>query len=458
MNKPAENKMGVMPENKLLLNMAVPMMLSMLVQALYNIVDSIFVSKLSQDALNAVSLAFPVQNLMIAVGAGTAVGINALLSRSLGQKDQDRADKTAMNGILLALISAVVFTVVGLFGARLFFSIQTDIQGIVDYGTDYLMVICGVCIGIFMQVTFERLLQSTGRTIYSMITQGPGAIINIILDPILIFGLFGAPRLEVLGAAIATVIGQCVAAVLALIFNLKRNPDINLSWKGLRPATDIITGLSSVGLPSIIMQSVGSVMVFGMNKILLGFTDTATAVFGIYFKLQSFIFMPIFGLNSGVIPIVAYNYGARKPVRIMKTYKLAIGYAVAIMCVGVVIFQSIPELLLSLFTEADGSAEELIAVGVPALRTISFHFPVAAYCIMTGAMFQALGHGVLSLINSVIRQLVILLPAAFILSVIGGLDAIWFSFLFAEVGSLIVSTLFIARVYKGQIKPLYGEK
>lgn len=458
MNKPAENKMGVMPENKLLLNMAVPMMLSMLVQALYNIVDSIFVSKLSQDALNAVSLAFPVQNLMIAVGAGTAVGINALLSRSLGQKDQDRADKTAMNGILLALISAVVFTVVGLFGARLFFSIQTDIQGIVDYGTDYLMVICGVCIGIFMQVTFERLLQSTGRTFYSMITQGTGAIINIILDPILIFGLFGAPRLEVLGAAIATVIGQCVAAVLALIFNLKRNPDINLSWKGLRPDKDIIKGIYSVGLPSIIMQSVGSVMVFGMNKILLGFTDTATAVFGIYFKLQSFIFMPIFGLNSGVIPIVAYNYGARKPVRIMKTYKLAIGYAVAIMCVGVVIFQSIPELLLSLFTEADGSAEELIAVGVPALRTISFHFPVAAYCIMTGAMFQALGHGVLSLINSVIRQLVILLPAAFILSVIGGLDAIWFSFLFAEVGSLIVSTLFIARVYKGQIKPLYGEK
>lgn len=450
--------MGVMPENKLLLNMAVPMMLSMLVQALYNIVDSIFVSKLSQDALNAVSLAFPVQNLMIAVGAGTAVGINALLSRSLGQKDQDRADKTAMNGILLALISAVVFTVVGLFGARLFFSIQTDIQGIVDYGTDYLMVICGVCIGIFMQVTFERLLQSTGRTFYSMITQGTGAIINIILDPILIFGLFGAPRLEVLGAAIATVIGQCVAAVLALIFNLKRNPDINLSWKGLRPDKDIIKGIYSVGLPSIIMQSVGSVMVFGMNKILLGFTDTATAVFGIYFKLQSFIFMPIFGLNSGVIPIVAYNYGARKPVRIMKTYKLAIGYAVAIMCVGVVIFQSIPELLLSLFTEADGSAEELIAVGVPALRTISFHFPVAAYCIMTGAMFQALGHGVLSLINSVIRQLVILLPAAFILSVIGGLDAIWFSFLFAEVGSLIVSTLFIARVYKGQIKPLYGEK
>jgi len=456
MSQPAENKMGVMPENKLLLNMAVPMMLSMLVQALYNIVDSVFVSKLSQDALNAVSLAFPVQNLMIAVGAGTAVGINALLSRSLGQKNQVRADKTAMNGVFLALCSAAVFTIIGLFGARAFFAIQTDIQGIVNYGADYLSIVCGCCIGIFMQVTFERLLQSTGRTFYSMITQGTGAIINIILDPILIFGLFGLPRLEVMGAAIATVIGQCVAACMAIFFNLKKNPDIHLSWKGLKPEAHIIKGIYSVGLPSIFMQAIGSVMVFGMNKILLGFTDTATAVFGIYFKLQSFIFMPIFGLNSGVIPIAAYNYGARKPARIMRTYKLAICYAIAIMCVGVVIFQTIPELLLALFAEADGSAEELIAVGVPALRIISVHFPVAAYCIITGAMFQALGHGFLSLVNSVIRQLVILLPAAFILSLIGGLDAIWFSFLLAEVASLILSALFIARVYRREIKPLYS--
>jgi len=452
---PPENKMGVMPVGKLLLNMAVPMMLSMLVQALYNIVDSIFVSKLSQDALNAVSLAFPVQNLMIAVGAGTAVGINALLSRSLGQKDQERADKTAMNGIFLALCSAAVFTLVGLFGARAFFTVQTDIQGIVDYGSDYLSIICGMCIGIFMQVTFERLLQSTGRTFYSMITQGTGAIINIILDPILIFGLFGFPRLEVKGAAIATVVGQCVAALMAVFFNLKKNPDIHLSWKGLRPEKDIIRGIYSVGLPSIIMQSVGSVMVFGMNKILLGFTDTATAVFGIYFKLQSFIFMPIFGLNSGLIPIAAYNYGARRPERIMKAYKLAVVYAVCIMSVGLVVFQTIPELLLALFSESGGSADELIAVGVPALRIISVHFPVAAYCIITGAMFQALGHGFLSLVNSVIRQLVILLPAAFILSLIGGLDAIWFSFLLAEVASLILSALFIARVYRREIKPLY---
>jgi len=455
MSQPAENKMGVMPENKLLLNMAVPMMLSMLVQALYNIVDSVFVSKLSQDALNAVSLAFPVQNLMIAVGAGTAVGINALLSRSLGQKNQVRADKTAMNGVFLALCSAAVFTIIGLFGARAFFAIQTDIQGIVNYGADYLSIVCGCCIGIFMQVTFERLLQSTGRTFYSMITQGTGAIINIILDPILIFGLFGLPRLEVMGAAIATVIGQCVAACMAIFFNLKKNPDIHLSWKGLKPEAHIIKGIYSVGLPSIFMQAIGSVMVFGMNKILLGFTDTATAVFGIYFKLQSFIFMPIFGLNSGVIPIAAYNYGARKPARIMRTYKLAICYAIAIMCVGVVIFQTIPELLLALFAEADGSAEELIAVGVPALRIISVHFPVAAYCIITGAMFQALGHGVLSLVNSVIRQLCVLLPAAYILSLIGGLNAIWLSFLFAEVASLIVSVIFIRRVYRNQVKPMY---
>ena len=458
MSKPVENKMGVMPENKLLLNMAVPMILSMLVQALYNVVDSIFVSKISQDALNAVSLAFPVQNLMIAVAAGTAVGINALLSRSLGQKDQARADKTAMNGILLGLLSAVVFTVLGVAGARFFFAIQTDIQGIVDYGYDYLSIICGVCVGIFMQCTLERLLQSTGRTFYSMITQTTGAVINIILDPILIFGLFGFPRLEVKGAAIATVIGQCVAALLALFFNIKCNHDINLRWKDLRPDREIIGGIYSVGVPSIVMQSIGSIMVFGMNKILLGFTDTATAVFGIYFKLQSFVIMPVIGLNGGVIPIVAYNYGARKPERIMKTFKLAIFYAIAIMCAGLLMFQTIPELLLSMFSESEEAAQTLMAVGVPALRTISFHFPVAAYCIICGAMFQALGHGVLSLINSIIRQLVVLLPAAYILSLIGGLNAIWFSFLFAEVASLIVSTIFIRRVYNNQIKPMYAVK
>ena len=456
MERPAENKMGVMPINALLMNMAVPMMLSMMVQALYNVVDSWFVSKLSQDALNAVSLAFPVQNLMIAVGAGTAVGINALLSRSLGQKDFERANKTAMNGILLALCSAVVFMALGLTCARPFFSIQTDISGIVEHGSNYLTICCGLSIGLFMQVTFERLLQSTGRTFYSMITQSVGAIINIILDPLLIFGLLGFPRMEVAGAALATVIGQSVAACLALFFNIKKNPDIQLSWKGLRFDPMIIRGIYSVGLPSIVMQSVGSVMVFGMNKILLGFTDTATAVFGIYFKMQSFIIMPVIGLNAGMIPIVAYNYGARKPDRIMQTYKLSIVYAMSIMAVGVLIFQTIPDVLLGFFQSGEEGASDLITLGVPALRTISLHFPVAAYCIMTGSMFQALGHGVLSLINSVVRQLVVLLPAAYILSLIGGLDAIWFSFLFAEVSSLILSTIFIRGLYRKEIKPLYG--
>ena len=450
-----ENKMGVMPVNKLLINMGVPMVISMMVQALYNVVDSVFVSKLSQDALNAVSLAFPVQNLMMAVSIGTAVGINAVLSRSLGQKDQERADRTAMNGILLAMISCLVFTALGLTCSRLFFSLQTDIRGIVDYGTDYLTICCGMCFGIFTQITFDKLLQSTGRTFLTMITQAVGAVTNLILDPILIFGLFGFPRLEVAGAALATVIGQILAGALSVFFNLKMNPDINFSLKGLKPNKNIIKGIYSVGLPSIAMQSIGSIMVFGMNRILLGFTDTATAVFGIYFKLQSFIFMPIFGLNSGMVPIVAYNYGARKPERIMKTYKLSICYAVIIMTIGVVIFQTIPDLLLALFAESGGTPEELIAIGVPALRTISIHFPVAAFCIITGSVFQALGYGVFSLVNSVVRQLVVLLPAAFILSRIGGLDAIWWSFLFAEAASMILSTLFMRKLYRKEIKPMY---
>jgi len=452
MGRPAgENKMGIMPINKLLLNMAVPMILSMIVQALYNVVDSVFVSKLSQDALNAVSLAFPAQNLMIAVASGTAVGINALLSRSLGQKDQTRANRTAMNGIFLALMSCLAFTVFGFTCSRLFFAIQTDIPGIVNYGADYLMVCCGLCIGLFCQVTFERILQSTGRTVLTMITQSTGAIINIILDPILIFGLFGFPRLEVMGAAIATVVGQIVAACLALFFNLTRNPDVQFTWAGLKPDKGIIKSIYAVGLPSIAMMSIGSIMVFGMNRILLGFTDTATAVFGIYFKLQSFIFMPVIGLNGGVVPIVAYNYGARKPDRIMQTYKLGIFYAVAIMSVGVIIFQTVPQLLLALFSSSGGSADELIAIGVPALRIISIHFPVAGFCIISGSIFQALGHGVLSLINSVVRQLGVLLPAAFILSRIGGLNAIWWAFLAAEAVAMVMSVVFIRRVYRTDI-------
>ena len=326
-----ENKMGIMPVNRLLLNMAVPMMISMLVQALYNVVDSYFVAKISEDALNAVSLAFPMQNLMISVGVGTGVGINSLLSRSLGQKNQKKADRVAMNGLLLAAVSCLVFTVLGLTCSRLFYTVQTDIAQIVDYGADYLVIVCGLSVGMFAGVTLDRLLQATGRTFLTMITQAVGAVTNIILDPIMIFGLFGFPRMEVAGAALATVIGQILGALLSLYFNLKKNPDIHFSLRGLLPSAPIIRGIYSVGVPSIAMQSIGSVMVFGMNQILISFTATATAVLGVYFKLQSFFFMPVFGLNNGMVPIVAYNYGARKPDRIARTIRLSVIYAVCIM-------------------------------------------------------------------------------------------------------------------------------
>ena len=449
-----ENKMGVMPVNPLLLSMAVPMMISMLVQALYNVVDSYFVAKISEDALNAVSLAFPVQNMMIAVSVGTGVGINALLSRSLGQKDQQRANHTAMNGLLLAAISCLVFTLIGLTASRMFYSVQTDITTIVDYGTQYMTICCGMSFGLFLEVTCERLLQATGRTFYTMITQATGAVINIVLDPILIFGLLGFPRMEVAGAALATVIGQICGGLLALFFNLTRNPDIQMSPKLFRPKKTIIAGIYSVGLPSIVMQSIGSVMVFGMNQILISFTATATAVFGVYFKLQSFIFMPVFGLNNGMVPIVAYNYGARKPDRITKTIRLAVIYAVSIMLVGFLLFQLIPQVFLSLFLAEGETSGDLLTIGVPALRTISFSFVFAGFCIVCSSVFQALGHGVLSLLTSLVRQLGVLLPVAFLLSRIHGLDAVWWAFPIAELFSLTLSVLFLRRVYKREIAPL----
>lgn len=455
MGEPArENKMGVMPVNPLLLNMALPIIASMLVQALYNVVDSVFVAKLSEDALNAVSLAFPIQSLMIAVSVGTGVGINALLSRSLGQKDQKRANQTAMNGLLLAVLSCLAFTIFGLTGSRVFYAVQTDISAIVDYGTEYLTICCGLSIGLFMSVTCERLLQATGRTFYTMITQGTGAVINIILDPILIFGLFGFPRLEVAGAALATVIGQICGGLLALFFNLTRNPDIQLSWKNLRPRKSVILGIYSVGIPSIAMQSIGSVMVFGMNQILIAFTATATAVFGVYFKLQSFIFMPVFGLTNGMVPIVAYNYGAQKPDRIIKTIKLSVVYAVGIMAVGLLLFQLIPQVFLGMFLAEGETTGDLLTIGVPALRTISLSFLFAGFAIVCSSVFQALGHGILSLTVSVVRQLLVLLPVAFLLSRIRGLDAVWWAFPIAELFSLTLSALFLRKVYHKEILPM----
>lgn len=447
-----------MPENKLLLNMALPMILSMLIQACYNIVDSYFVAKLSEDALNAVSLAFPVQNLMIAVSVGTGVGINALLSRSLGQKDQERANRTAMNGVMLEVVSGLVFTVLGLTCARLFYTIQTDIPGIVEYGADYLTIIAGCSMGIFLSVACERLVQATGRTVYAMVIQGTGSVINLILDPILIFGLFGFPRMEVAGAAVATVTGQMIGGLVGLYLSLTHNPELQMSVAGLRPSREIIKGIYSVGLPSIIMQSIGSVMVFGMNQILIAFTATATAVFGIYFKLQSFIFMPVFGLNNGMVPIVAYNYGAQKPERITRTVKLAMAYAVGIMAVGFALFQLFPDVFLSLFEAEGEDAGDLLTIGVPALRIISFHFLVAGICVVSMSVFQALGHGVLSLIVAIVRQLIVLLPTAFLLSRLGGLDVVWWAFPAAETIAVMLCLLFLFRVFQKEIIPMQETK
>ncbi len=446
-----ENKMGVLPIPKLLYSMSLPMMLSMLVQALYNIVDSMFVAKLSENALTAVSLAFPIQTLMIAVAGGTGVGINALLSRSLGEHDFEGANRAAKNGLFLAIISSVIFAVLGFFGSKLFFMVQTDDPEILTYGTQYLTIITVCCAAIFLQITFERLLQSTGKTIYNMITQGTGAILNIILDPIMIFGLFGFPRLEVAGAALATVTGQFVAVFISFYFNVKKNTEIDINLRGFKPHKMTIVNIYKVGVPSIIMQSIGSVMTFGMNKILLMFSSTAAAVFGVYFKLQSFIFMPVFGLNNGMIPIIAFNYGAQNKERIMQTIKLSILTAVAIMFAGFIVFQTSSGFLLATLFEA---SEEMLLIGVPALRIISLSFLFAGYCIIVGSVFQALGNGVYSLIVSATRQLIFILPMAYIFAKVFGLSMVWWSLALAEIASVVLSTILFIRIYKKRIKPL----
>lgn len=448
--KPAENKMGIMPIPKLLITMSLPMILSMLVQALYNVVDSVFVAQINEDALTAVSLAFPVQNLMIAVAAGTGVGINALLSRNLGEKNMREANAVAKNGIFLGIISCIIMAAIGLVGSHFFFTIQTDNPVIIRYGTEYLMIITVVSAGIFMQITFERLMQSTGKTFYNMITQGTGAIINIILDPIMIFGLFGFPRMEVAGAALATVIGQIVAVCMSLYFNCKKNTELNLNMRGFKPDKMIIANIYKVGIPSIIMQSIGSIMVFGMNKILLIFSSTAAAVFGVYFKLQSFIFMPVFGLNNGMIPIIAYNYGARNKKRIMDTIKLSNIIAVGIMLVGFTLFQIFPAQFLKMFD----ASEQMLEIGVPALRIISLSFIFAGYCIIVGSVFQSLGNGMYSLIVSVARQLFVILPVAYLLANVFGLSRIWWAIPIAEIVSVIFSSFLFKRIVRQKIKPL----
>ncbi len=445
---PGENRMGTQPIGPLLASMAIPMMISMLVQAFYNVVDSIFVSRLSENALNAVSLAFPLQNLMIAVGGGTTMGINTLLSRSLGAKRQESADHAANTGIFLSLCSALLFALIGIFCSRPFFLAQTDVAEIVNYGTAYGQICLGCSFGIFCQFCFERLLQSTGRTKFAMYTQMMGAVINIILDPILIFGLFGFPRMEVAGAAAATVIGQITAAVAGLVINLKFNKDIHIRLRDIRWHTRTATEIYRVGIPSIIMQSIGSVMTFGLNKILISFTTTATAVFGAYFKLQSFIFMPTFGLNNGMVPIIAYNYGAKKMDRVKKTVKLTILTAICILLLGFAAFELIPGVLLSFFN----ASGDMLAIGIPALRIIGTHYLLAGFCIIAGSVCQAIGNPVYSLIVSVCRQLVVLLPAAWLLAQTGNLNMVWLAFPIAELVSLILSAIFLKRTMRAAEK------
>ena len=439
MEQTKENKMGVMPVNQLLVTMSLPMVISMLVQALYNVVDSIFVAKINENALTAVSLAFPIQTLMIAVAGGTCVGINAVLSRSLGEKDYEKVNKSACNGIILMIFGYLIFLVVGLFATAPFYRSQTDDMEIVQYGIDYLSVVCCCSFGIFAQFTFEKILQATGKTFYTMITQGAGAIINIILDPVLIFGLAGMPQMGVRGAAVATVIGQIVAGILAFYFNFTKNEEVKISRSGMKIDGAIIKQIYMIGIPSMIMQAIGSVMTYGMNRILISFTSTATAVFGVYYKLQSFVFMPIFGMNNGLVPILSYNYGAGKRERFMQAMKLGIMYAVAAMLIGLAVFQLIPATLLELFE----ASETMIEIGVPALRIISVSYLLAGFCIICGTVFQALGCAIYSMIVSIARQLVVLLPAAYLLSLTGNLNYVWWAFPIAELMSLCVTIVFL---------------
>lgn len=449
-NTAGENKMGTMPMGKLLISVSLPMVISMLVQALYNVVDSVFVSHFDQDALTAVSTIFPLQNLMIGVTSGLGVGFNALISKSLGEKNQKKANDAARQGIFLELIGFAIFLLIGLFGIDAFMKSQTDVAKIIDYGVDYGRICCICSFGIFAQMTFERMLQSTGRTLYTMKTQALGAVINIILDPIMIFGYFGLPAMGAAGAAIATVIGQCIAASLAIYYNLKKNPDIQLSFKSFRPEGDVIGRILSIAVPSIAMVAVGSVMTYGFNRILFTFTPIAVSVFGIFYKVQSMAFMPVFGLNNGMVPIISYNYGAKKPDRITKTIRFSVAMGVGIMLLGFAVFQLFPQELLNIFNASD----TMLEIGIPALRIISFSFLLAGFSVVSSSVYQSLCHSFLSLAVSVLRQLVVLLPAAFILARTGGIKATWWSFPIAELFSFVICVLFLRYVYKAEIDPL----
>lgn len=454
----SQNKMGTMPIRKLLISMSLPMMASMLVQALYNIVDSIFVARVSEAALTAVSISFPIQNLMIAFGVGIGVGVNALLSKSLGEGDQPRAQRIALQGIFIEVICCVIFILVGIFAMDLFFRGQTADAEIIALGKDYLSICCIFSVGLFAQLIFERLLQATGRTVLSMISQCAGALINIIFDPILIFGVswLGIPAMGVTGAAIATVFGQIVGGIVAIVLNVRRNRELAFRFRGFRPDGKLCGGILFIGIPSAIMGSIGSFMTYGVNKILFAFEEvgkTAAAVFGVYFKLQSFVFMPVFGLNNGMVPIVSYNYGAKRPDRITQTIRLSAIYAVAIMAAGVSVVQLIPDKLLLLFD----ASEQMLTIGVPALRIISTCFVFAGFSIVCSSVFQALGNSIFSMIMSITRQLAVLLPAAYILAHAFGLHAVWYAFPIAEFASLALSIIMLSHTYKKVIMPLTAD-
>ena len=448
-----ENKMGVMPVGKLLVNMALPMIISMLVQAFYNIVDSVYVSQVSESAVTALSLAFPVQNMQIGFAVGVGVGVNALLSQSLGRKDQESVNWAAGQGVFLALVATALFMLFGFFGVRPYYTMQSTVAETVEGGIAYTSICCIFTVGIFIQVLCERLLQATGRATQTMILQGTGAIINIILDPVFIHGWWGMPKMGVAGAAVATVIGQCTGAVLGIYLNLRHNPEVQLHVKFMKPNWKVIAPILEVGIPSVVMNGIGSVMNFGMNQILQGFNEVATGVFGIYYKLQSLFFMPLFGINNATISILAFNYGARKPKRIVHTLKLATAVAVCIMLVGLAVFQLFPQALLGIFNPT----EEFLAIGVKALRILCLPFPVAAICIALGASFQALGKGSYSTIVSLCRQLIVLLPVAYLLSLTGSVDNVWWSFPIAEVMSALVTGLLFGRLYRRKVKPLFED-
>ena len=472
--KLGDNKMRTMPVGKLLFTMALPLALSMLVQAFYNVVDSYFVSLVSTDAVTALSFAFPVQNLQIGCATGIAVGMNSLLSKSLGEGNRERANQAAGNGIVLTGILAILFMAFGFFGTKPYYAVFGANEHTTQYGVDYTTICCVLTLGIFVEVLGERLLQASGRTVYTLYTQGTGAVLNIILDPLFILGseglseMFGIqlpfyiPRMEVAGAAIATVIGQWVAAIMAVVFNFTSNPDVHFAVRYLKPKADIVKKILAVGVPSIIMMAIGSVMNFCMNQIFMGFKDsygqTPATVFGIYFRLQSFFFMPLFGINNASISIIAYNYGAQQPKRITKTLKLALGSAMVIMLLGLAVFQAFPDVLMGIFGSAeDAGTQDLVKLGISALRIVSIHFPIAAVGIALGASFQALGNGIYSTITSLCRQLVVLVPAAYLLSLTGNVDAVWWSFPMAEVVSGALTVIFFIRIYRQKVKPIFAE-